>query len=102
MKSIIQKGIYEKGTTKLYIDNMKKGATVLDIEAYCGYYSIIASRLVGNEGKVFAFDPHPDNYKLLTRTVSFNKLNNVVPINKAVSDKTGRAKLFLDTAGRIQ
>lgn len=99
-KSIIQKGIYERGTTKLFIKNTKKGAIFVDIGAYCGYYSLIAAKLVGEEGKVFAFEPHPDNYKMLIRTISFNKLNNIVPINKAVSDKTGKTKLFLDTCGQ--
>jgi len=99
-KSIIQKGTYEEGTTNLFIKSMRKGAVVIDVGAHCGYYSLIAAKLVGDEGKVFAFEPHPANFKLLKRTISFNMCNNIIPINKAVGDTIGKTRLFLHTSGQ--
>lgn len=39
---------------------IKKGDVVVDAGAYNGIFTIIASRLVGKEGKVLAFEPNKD------------------------------------------
>jgi FkbM family methyltransferase len=53
---------------------------------------------VGEEGKVFAFEPSPDNFALLKQNVEENGYKNVVLIPKAVSDKTATARLLIDRA----
>ena len=94
---LLQWGIYEKEETALLKDLVKKGMTVVDIGANIGYYTLLAARLVGEEGRVFAFEPDPHNFELLSRNIEINHLGNtVVPIQKAVSSKSGRTKLFLD------
>ena len=74
---------------------VKKGDIVLDIGDHIGYYTLIFSDCVGLEGKVFAFEPNPDNFTLLKKNVEINKYKNVVLIQKAVSNKAGRLKLYL-------
>lgn len=91
---IIQQGAYEIGTTKVFKRVIKKGMVVFDIGAHWGYYSLIAASLVGENGKGFAFEPHPLNYDLLLKSISFNGFSNISPIKKAVSDKNGIIKLF--------
>ena len=90
------RGIYNPLTTNLFRKEINKGEVVLDIGAHIGYFTLIAANLVGEEGKVFAFEPAPDNFALLKKNVEFNGYENVVPIEKAVSNKCGRTKLFLD------
>jgi FkbM family methyltransferase len=69
---------------------------VLDIGANVGYYSLLAARLVGPSGTVYAFEPERSNFQLLAQNISLNRYNNVVPIEKAVSNTCGRTELFLD------
>jgi FkbM family methyltransferase len=86
---------FEKFETQLFQSLLRKGMVVLDIGAYVGYYTLIAAGLVGENGKVFAFEPEPDNYALLLKNLEANKCNNVIPVQKAVSERNGISVLFL-------
>jgi FkbM family methyltransferase len=89
-------GIYEKYTTALFKELVGGGMNVIDIGANIGYYTLLAAKLVGDEGKVFAFEPEPQNYALLLRNIELNGYKNIIPQQKAVANTTGKVKLFLD------
>lgn len=93
---LLTKGVYEKHETELFKGLIKPGMVVADIGANIGYYSLIAAKLVGNEGNVYAFEPDPNNYELLVRNIKINGYANVTPIPKAISNKHGKIKLFVD------
>ena len=61
---------------------------VLDIGANIGEYSLIASRLVGNLGKVFAIEPNTNSFNILERNIELNNIKNIISINMAVTDST--------------
>jgi FkbM family methyltransferase len=92
--------VYEPLETALFKKELKAGQTVLDIGANIGYYTLIAARIVGPKGKVYAFEPDPDNFALLKKNVEANGYTNVVLVNRAVSDKTRTARLFLNPSNR--
>lgn len=69
--------------------------TVLDIGANIGFHTLLLADLVGPEGKVFAFEPDPENFSLLVKNLKKNDYFNVFPIQKAVTDKTGKIDLYL-------
>ena len=92
---LVVKGVYEEGVTRIFKNEIKLGAVVLDIGANIGYHTLTAARLVGQDGKVFAFEPEPSNFDLLVRNVKINSYSNVIPVQKALSNKRGRARLFL-------
>jgi FkbM family methyltransferase len=92
--------IYEPFETALFKKAIKPGQTVLDIGANIGYYTLIAAKIVGPRGKVYAFEPDPDNFSLLKKNVEINGYANVVLINKAVSDKTKTAPFFLNKTNK--
>ncbi|MFH1227188.1 MAG: FkbM family methyltransferase [Planctomycetota bacterium] len=87
--------VYEPIETSIVNQYVKKGDVVLDIGANIGYYTLLFARLVGDEGKVYAFEPEPDNFELLKKNIEINKYENVVLIPKAVSDKVGKIRLYL-------
>ena len=70
--------------------------TVVDIGANYGSYTLIASTLVGNDGKVYAFEPELGNYDILVKNIEMNGCTNVTPIRKAVSNKQGKVRLYVD------
>lgn len=89
-------GIYEPLTTDLVRAEIAAGAVVLDIGANIGYYTLIFAKCVGPKGHVFAFEPEPGNFALLQENVSANGYRNVTLSRLAVSDRTGRARLYVD------
>lgn len=93
---LIRENIWEPFETKYFLEYLKKGNIILDIGANIGYYTLLFSKLVGDKGKVFAFEPDPDNFKMLRKNVDFNHCQNVILVNKAVTNKTGKINLFLD------
>lgn len=89
------KGIHEPLETELVQKEIKKGNVVLDIGANIGYYTLIFAKIVGREGKVFAFEPEPGNFALLKKNVEINGYRNVILEQKAVSNKSEKIKLYL-------
>lgn len=68
---------------------IKPGALILDVGAYIGTHSLSFSRIVGNEGFVFSFEPQRIAFEFLCANIALNNLLNVFPMNAAVSDKEG-------------
>src|SRR3990172_11374400 len=58
-------GFYEPFLTGLVKQHTEPGDVVLDIGGNIGYYTLVFASLVGNEGKIYAFEPEPDLFKLL-------------------------------------
>ena len=67
---------------------LKEGDVVVDIGAQAGFFSVYAGSKIGS-GKAYAFEPEPNNFKLLKENISLNKLKNVSAYNEAVGEKSG-------------
>ena len=91
---------YEPSQTQIVKNYVKKGDRVIDVGAHVGYYTLLLSQLVGNAGKVYAFEPDPKNFELLKKNVEINGFKNIELIQKAVSNKTGIIKLYLGDEDR--
>ena len=92
-------GLYERDVTRLFEAIVTAGMTVVDVGANVGYYTLIASRLAGPAGRVYAFEPDPRIYAYLVRNVESNGCSNVVAVNKAVSEMTGSGTFIPDEHG---
>ena len=88
---------HEPATTQLFKEVVRPGDVVVDLGANMGYFTLLAARLVGSEGRVFAFEPEPTNFAHLTRNIELNAYRQVTAYQKAVSDRYGSAKLFICT-----
>ena len=86
-------GTWEPRNTRLVRDTVREGDIVIDIGAHVGYYTLILSKLVGNRGHVYAFEPDADNFNLLKMNVEMNKCRNVTLERRGLSDKSGAALL---------
>jgi len=71
---------------------IEKEDIVVDIGAHVGFFTLKAARVSRH---VLAFEPHPLNYTLLALNTKINHLNNVTPVNVALADYSGHAKLYL-------
>jgi FkbM family methyltransferase len=82
-------GSYEYDKQRLFERTITQGSVVYDLGGHVGFYSLLASELVGPSGKVFTFEPLPRNLSLLKEHLRLNQVRNVTLIEAAVSDKSG-------------
>jgi FkbM family methyltransferase len=66
---------------------LSSGDVFVDIGANVGFYSLIASRIVGPSGRVVAIEAEPDTYDALRRNIAMNRCSHVTAVNLGVSDK---------------
>jgi len=88
-------GVFEPFETEICKREIKPGDVVVDVGANIGYYTLIFARLVGPQGKVYAFEPDPYVYGILKANVEANGYKNVILEQKAVSNWLGEANLHL-------
>src|SRR5687767_10694214 len=77
-------GVYEYDKRRRFEEIVGSGDVVFDLGAHAGYYSLLASALVGPSGQVIAFEPLPTNIDFLKRHLLINKIGNVELIEAAV------------------
>lgn len=87
--------VHEEVTTKLFRKIVRKGDTVLDLGANIGYFTLMAARAVGVEGKVYSFEPEPKNFEYLKKNIEVNEFAQATANQKAVSDQNGTTRLYI-------
>lgn len=80
-------GVWEPHMTYWLQRRLRPGDTFVDVGANIGYFSVLASRLVGGEGQVVAIEASPAIYQNLLRQAQLNACRNIRAVNAAVSDK---------------
>jgi FkbM family methyltransferase len=68
---------FEKTELALVAAYLKPGMTVVDIGANIGVYSIVAGKVLGNTGKVWAFEPSLDSFERLEKNLRLNECARV-------------------------
>lgn len=71
---------------------VQPGMVALDIGAHVGYYARLLAGLVGDAGRVIAFEPHPRTHQVLARNLAGR--DNVTLKALALSDERGTAELY--------
>jgi len=94
-------GVYGELDTLTMKQHIKKNDIVIDVGANIGYYTLLFSRLTENFGKVFGFEPEPNNFELLRKNVKINNYKNIILEEKAVSKNHGRINLHLAKNGIV-
>jgi FkbM family methyltransferase len=85
-------GVYEMEKQTAFRSLIRPGDVVYDLGANVGFYSLLASVLVGPKGRVFSFEPLPRNLELLRKHIGENNITNCVIVASAVSDRRGTAQ----------
>lgn len=89
-------GTYEFDKQRVLERFVRPGMTIYDIGAQAGFYTLFFSRLVGESGKVFAFEPCPYEAHFLIDHVRINGLANARVIQAAVGEKPELLGMTLD------
>jgi FkbM family methyltransferase len=95
-RRIREEGVWEPYESRLILNLLRRGDVIVDVGANIGYFSEHAARLVGEEGAVFAFEPDPDNFRLLQANAALNAQQHcITSVQAALSDAAGEGQLFL-------
>jgi FkbM family methyltransferase len=94
-ESIIKTGIWEDSSTDIVNKLVKPNDYVIDIGANIGYFTVLFSKIVGENGKVYAFEPTNEYYNVLNSNLKANNISNCVPFQIGLSDKEEHLNIFL-------
>ncbi|MGH9740601.1 MAG: FkbM family methyltransferase [Candidatus Acidiferrales bacterium] len=80
-------GCYETHVQRTLKHMLEPGDVFLDIGAHIGYHAVLAAVLVGDRGKVIAFEADPGNFLRLQE--NFGPFRWACAVNKAIWQVTG-------------
>lgn len=87
-------GYYDKDVTSAMVRFLRPGDIAFDVGANCGFHSLLASRLVGANGRVYAFEPLPVAFGRLKHHIVLNSARNIVAEQMALGRT--RAESFVN------
>lgn len=77
-----------------FLSQMKPGQVFVDVGANVGIYSLHASRRLGDQGKVYAFEPTPQTHEILLENIRINRIANIECLPVALSNRNGHLSLI--------
>lgn len=77
--------IYEPNLSYFFINTLQEGDTIVDVGANIGYFSLLASTLVGQDGKVISIEAAPETFHLLQKNIERNACKNIHALNVAAT-----------------
>jgi len=97
--------LIRNGTWEIHIKNLLKGIcregmNIIDIGANIGTHTVLMSKLVGDKGNVYAFEPSKNHNEILFYNLMMNDCYNTKIYSYGCSDKNENMyvdKRFLDT-----
>ena len=87
---------YKHGIPELKNLDYFKDKNIIDAGAFIGDSALILSEYTNK--KVYSFEILPKHIDLINKTIELNKLNNVIPINKALGDENKKVKININTS----
>ena len=92
--------VYENREIAMFRRVLKPGQIVVDVGANVGLYTALAGLGIGSTGRVFAFEPEPESFQYLEKTIARNQLGNAVAVRAAATNEDGEAPLFTSSSNR--
>lgn len=87
--------LLEQQETRYWCDSVKEGEIILDIGANIGYYSLLASKRIGSEGNIYAFEAAPETFRKLSDNIQRNGIENILAYNLAITNSRGTIDLHI-------
>ncbi|MEH6589569.1 MAG: FkbM family methyltransferase [Halioglobus sp.] len=95
-RQIRETGSWEPYETSLLMAMLGRDSVFLDVGANIGYFSILAASVVGQGGRVFAFEPDPSNLALFAASCEINSFTSRIhTFAGGLSDRADSARLYL-------
>jgi FkbM family methyltransferase len=99
---LLKTGTWEPQAVTILKKYLKPGSVFIDVGANIGFFSIIAARIIGEKGMVYAFEPTDYFYSVLQRNLNENKIDNCFTFKFGLSDSEKSEKIiFLDSSATM-
>jgi FkbM family methyltransferase len=72
---------------------LSRGSVFIDVGANIGYYTLVASKLVGSSGRIHAIEPVPSTAAILRANIKLNNCSNVFVHDVAAWSSKGKLVL---------
>jgi FkbM family methyltransferase len=95
--SIAIDGWYEPEQTELLRKILKKNMVFIDVGANIGWYTLLATSIIGPGGTAIAFEPEPVSLSLLKKSIKRNEFKNINLFNQCVSSDNDKKTLWIAT-----
>ena len=83
-------------------EEVTEGMVAFDLGANIGYITLILADLVGKNGRVYAVEPSPRNFEILTKNIELNNCTDRISAHQlAISDKDGTTSFFLSSSSNL-
>jgi FkbM family methyltransferase len=95
-RALFVRGVYDPNLIIVVNALLKKGSVFIDVGANMGYFSLLASQVVGKDGKIFALEPSSRDFARLQDNIKTNNLQKIIfPLQLAISDKVSLVNLSI-------
>lgn len=91
-------GTYEGALLRWLEREIGPGTVVWDVGAHIGYMSLALGRFTGPTGRVYAFEPLPQNLRRLRANVEANGAHQIEALGIALTDRRGVARMRLGSS----
>ena len=92
------RGDAEITVQKILAERLRPGMVFYDLGANIGLFTLLAARLVGDSGKVFSFEPDPENAARLRRNIERNGFANATVVESGIWSATGKLNFVVSGA----
>lgn len=98
MATFLENGqCYEPEVAAAIMRILQPGDSAIDVGANNGFFTVMMSQCVGKTGRVYAYEPHPETFKVLTEHTRINDCKNTVLAELVVSDRHGEVDFYLNS-----
>lgn len=78
---------------------IKPGMIVVDAGANIGLYTLIAGNLVGDNGRVYSFEPSNETFERLKKNIALNNLHNILAVNLGLGENPNEKLILRQDVG---
>jgi FkbM family methyltransferase len=94
LRRVLLFGVWEPGVTSFIETRLERGDIFVDVGANVGYYSLLASQIVGQQGSVVAVEASPSVFRDLMKNLVLNRAANVRTANIAAGEYSGPVQFY--------
>jgi len=95
-RAVIRRGYWEPFETEVFKRLLIPGALVIDAGANFGHYALTAANAIGPNGRVIAFEPHPETFSMLEANRTLLPFDNLIAIPAGLGSKNGTMEIHTD------